>query len=88
MSVSEAVKALLKEKTKLLAEVTRIDKAIAVLDPPDKAVAKAVAQTAKPKPKQATKWSGPIEAVTCPECGFVAKAPQGLSAHERLRHPD
>lgn len=26
--------------------------------------------------------------LTCPECGFVAKAPQGLAGHMRNKHPE
>jgi len=32
------------------------------------------------------KWSK--EELTCPECGFVAKAPQGLAGHIRNKHSE
>ena len=88
MSVSEAVKALTREKKQLLAEVSRIDKAIAVLDPT--AAASTIQAKPKPKPKKRKRaaWDGPIEAVTCPLCGFVAKAPQGLSSHLNSHEED
>lgn len=83
MSVSEAVAALKNQKKSLEAEIRRIDKAIGVLDPAE-AISTVKAKPAKPAKKRKTTrkaWDGPKEAVTCPICGFVAKAPQGLSSH-------
>lgn len=83
MSLSDAVRSLKAERKTLMAEVGRIDRAIALLDPTEKA--EAPKPKAKPKRKE---WTGPAEAVTCPICGFVAGAPQGLSAHVRIKHDD
>lgn len=37
---------------------------------------------AKPKRRSPTK----VKKKQCPECGFVAKSPQGLGAHRRYEH--
>ena len=83
MSVSEAVAALKDQKKTLEAEIKRIDKAIGVLDPTEaiSTVKAKPAKTARKRPAKRKAWDGPKEAVTCPICGFVAKAPQGLSSH-------
>lgn len=88
MSVSEAVKALQSQKRTLQAEIARIDRAIGVLDPTEAVkTVQAKPQPTKPKRRARKTWDGPKEAVTCPICGFVAKAPQGLSSH-LSRHED
>ena len=83
MSLTEAVKALKAERRELEGEIKKVDRAITLLEPP-----KPVAEPPKKKPKPRTPWSGPVEAVTCPTCGFVAKAAQGLTAHDRAAHPE
>lgn len=82
------------EREALLSQLATVEAALATLSNDQSASAsRPRSRTEKPassRPKrsrrQQTKWSK--EELTCPACGFVAKAPQGLAGHIRNKHPE
>lgn len=90
MSIADARKALESERRDLQRQLDVIDKALAVLDAPGTARANGARAKSRPRKtsradlteKQALERYG-AEALTCPECGRIARAPQGMKAHLR-----
>lgn len=89
MAIADAREALESERRALQQQIELIDKALAVLDG-EGSTSNGGRSTRKPKktsradltPEQAVERYG-AEAVTCPECGLVTRAPQGMKAHLR-----
>lgn len=91
MAISDARAALESEREALQKQIDVIDEALAVLDGVSPARARRNGgSTSKSRktsradltPEQAVERYG-AEAVTCPECGRVTRAPQGMKAHLR-----
>src|SRR5665811_1563388 len=93
MAIREARAALESEREALQRQIDLIDKALAVLNGQDggrsvRKRAKASKEGSKKTsradltPEQALERYG-AEAVTCPQCGKIARAPQGMKAHLR-----
>ena len=90
MSIADARKALESERKALQDQIDVIDKALAVLG--GRGVSTHRSNGGAPKPKktarsdltqeQALDRYG-AEALTCPNCGRIARAPQGMKAHLR-----
>ena len=91
MAISDARAALQSEKAALQQQIDLINEALAVLEgvSPTRA-RKNGRKSSKPKktsradltPEEAVARYG-ADAVTCPECGRVNRAPQGMKAHLR-----
>ena len=89
MAIADAREALESEKRALQKQIDLIDEALSVLDGASSA-SNGGRSGKKPKktsradltPEQAVERYG-AEAVTCPECGLVTRAPQGMKAHLR-----
>ena len=91
MAISDARAALESERAALQKQIDLIDEALTVLEGVSPARArKNGGKTSRPKktsradltPEEAVERYG-AEAVTCPECGRVNRAPQGMKAHLR-----
>ena len=93
MAIADALQALESEREALQRQVDLIDKALAVLNGQEggtsvrkrgKATKRESKKTSRADltPEQALDRYG-AEAVTCPECGKIARAPQGMKAHLR-----
>ena len=91
MAISDARAALERERAALQNQIDLINEALAVLQgvSPDPS-RRNERKSSRPKktsradlsPEQAVARYG-AEAVTCPECGRVTRAPQGMKAHLR-----
>ena len=84
MTLDTATTALRQEQARLRSELGRVTEALEVLE--GGANGQATKKQARPTTTtEALEKYGP-EAVSCPECSFVSKAPQGLAAHRRAKH--
>ena len=90
MSIAEAREALQAEKRSLQRQIDLIDEALAVLGRGAKRTQNGRAKSTGPKKtsradltqEEALERYGAV-ALTCPECGKIARAPQGMKAHLR-----
>lgn len=83
MSIAAALEELYQERSRLEAERTRLDDAIAALE---------ALNGSAPKPRRSPAKkdgrSAPKPPVDCPFCDDMAKGMAGLAAHVRGSHPD
>jgi|SRR5665811_2110450 len=93
MAIADAREALESEREALQRQIDLIDKALAVLNGQDAGTSRRNGGSARKgrkkktsradlTPEEALERYG-AEAVTCPECGRIARAPQGMKAHLR-----
>lgn len=92
MAIADAREALQSEREALQRQIDLIDQALAVLSGGDVGTSRRNGGATKGRqkktsradltPEEALERYG-AEAVTCPECGRIARAPQGMKAHLR-----
>ena len=93
MSVEQAKRALESERASLQTQIDQIDAALAALaggsskSKPDSSRRKSGATRGKTSRADLTQEEAleryGAEALTCPECGKISRAPQGMKAHLR-----
>jgi predicted RNA-binding Zn-ribbon protein involved in translation (DUF1610 family) len=92
MSIADARDALLSERRALTHQIALIDEALAVLgrggDKPSRNGRKQSTSVKKKTARADLTQEEALErygavALTCPECGKIARAPQGMKAHLR-----
>jgi hypothetical protein len=93
MSVEQAKRALEAERASLQAQIDQIDAALAALaggssrSKPASSRSKSGARRGKTSRADLTQEEAleryGAEALTCPECGKISRAPQGMKAHLR-----